>query len=130
MRNDIKTGMLAGTVLCIVGIVWFCTRQEVIHRPLIKIEQQNQTADVKPVGGSAVKPQVYSPAKSEEKSPVVEVGRVHIVGQGQTLSDISKIYYNNFSGWKRIYEANKEQFPKGPNAIRPGIRLIIPQKLL
>ena len=76
---------------------------------------------------SAAKPQVYAPAESEEKSAVVEVGRVHIVTQGQTLSDISKIYYNNISGWKRIYEANKELFPKGPNIIKPGMRLIIPQ---
>jgi LysM repeat protein len=127
MRTDIKSGMIAGTVLCIGGIVWFCTRQQIIHQPLIKFEQQNKTSEARGVRNSTAKQQVYAPAKSEAKSAVVEIGRVHIVAQGQTLSDISKIYYNNVSGWKRIYEANKEQFPKGPNTIKPGMRLIIPQ---
>lgn len=128
MRKDIKTGMLAGTVLCIAGIVWFCTRQQIIHQPLIKIERQNKTSEeVVEVRNSTVRPRVSAPAESKEKTAVVEIGRVHIVAQGQTLSDISKIYYNNVSGWKRIYEANKEQFPKGPDIIKPGIRLIIPQ---
>ena len=120
--------MLAGTVLCIAGIVWFCTRQQIIHQPLIKIERQNKTSEeVVEVRNSTVRPRVSAPAESKEKTAVVEIGRVHIVAQGQTLSDISKIYYNNVSGWKRIYEANKEQFPKGPDIIKPGIRLIIPQ---
>lgn len=127
MRTDIKSGMIAGTVLCIGGIVWFCTRQQVIHQPLIKIEQQNQISEAKPAHNATIKPQVSAPQVSGEKPVVVEIGRVHIVAQGQTLSDISKIYYNNISGWKRIYEANKEQFPKGPNIIKPGMKLIIPQ---
>jgi nucleoid-associated protein YgaU len=126
MRKDVKAGMLAGTVLCIIGIVWFCVRQQVIRQPLIKIEPQNQTSTAKPAGSSAAKRKPV-PAKTEENVAVVEVGRIHIVTQGQTLSDISKIYYNNVSGWKRIYEANKEQFPKGPDTIKPGIKLIIPQ---
>ncbi|MFA6185629.1 MAG: LysM peptidoglycan-binding domain-containing protein [Phycisphaerae bacterium] len=119
MRIDVKAGMLAGTVLCITGIVWFCTRQQIIKQPSIKFESQQPV----PAAQRAKNP----PTKPEEKSAVVEIGRVHIVAQGQTLSDISKIYYNNVNGWKRIYEANKEQFPKGPNIIKPGIRLIIPQ---
>jgi nucleoid-associated protein YgaU len=127
MRTDIKSGMIAGTVLCIAGIVWFCTRQEVIHQPLIKIEQQNKASEAREIQKPAVRPQISAPAESEKKSAVVEIGRLHIVAQGQTLSDISKIYYNNTSGWKRIYEANKDQFPKGPNIIKPGMRLIIPQ---
>lgn len=129
MRNDVKVGMLTGTVLCIAGIVWFCVRQQVIRQPVIKIEQQ-KISEVKPIikpaSGSSAKQQPVR-AKVEEKSAVVETGIVHIVAQGQTLSDISKIYYKNAGGWKKIYEANKEQFPKGPNIIKPGMRLIIPQ---
>ena len=127
MRKDIKTGMLGGTILCIAGIVWFCSQQQIIHRPLIKIGRQNQTSEARPIYDSAAKPKVSVPAEFEEKSAVVEIDYVHIVTQGQTLSDISKIYYNNVSGWKKIYEANKELLPKGPDTIRSGMRLIIPQ---
>ena len=123
MRRDIKTGMLAGTALCIIGIVWFCIKQQVIRQPLIKIEPQSQISEAESGRGSANKIRTYEPAKT----PTSEIGIVHTVRQGQTLSDISKIYYNSSGGWKKIYEANKEQFPRGPNTIRPGMRLIVPQ---
>ena len=116
--------MLAGTVLCIIGIVWFCIKQQVIRQPPIKIEPQSQiSSEAESRRGSANKIRPHEPAKT----PTSEIGIVHTVTQGQTLSSISKIYYNNSGGWKKIYEANKEQFPKGPNTIRPGMRLVIPQ---
>ena len=128
MRKDIKTGMLAGTVLCIAAIVWFCTRQEIIHRPqVIDIERQNQTSETTSVHKSAAKPHIYTPASPANIPPAAETGRIHIVEQGQTLSDISKIYYNTSSEWKKIYEANKDLFPRGPDIIKPGMKLIIPQ---
>lgn len=135
MRKDIKTGMLAGTVLCFVAIVWFCVKQEVISQPLMKVESHlkktrtseadNNNALSHPAE-QAKDPQVqtYEPAVKTEAS---ETAIIHTVTAGQTLSDISKIYYNTGSGWKKIYEANKEQFSKGPDIIRPGMRLIIPQ---
>lgn len=130
MRKDVKTGMLAGTVLCFVGVVWFCAKQQIITAPLIKFESQ-----------SLVAPQSREPEKSEssvplynvnsdssaEAKPTAETSIIHTVTQGQTLSDISKIYYNTPSGWKKIYEANKQQLPQGPDTIKAGMRLIVPQ---
>ncbi|MBN1787540.1 MAG: LysM peptidoglycan-binding domain-containing protein [Sedimentisphaerales bacterium] len=154
MRKDVKTGMFAGTVLCLVAIVWFCAKQQIVTSPLIKFESPNlvelteqeiiedENADF-PVSKMPEKPVVtekstatfndsaYQPVQqllTEEKKPAVpESLRVHTVTAGQTLSDISKIYYDSPNKWKKIYEANKEKFPKGPDAITPGMKLTIPQ---
>ena len=134
MRRDVKTGMIGGTVVCLIAIVWFCVKQQIIASPTIKFESQQLTSpankknteleDSKPIviapAYKPVQPQVQKPDNAE---PVI-----HTVTQGQTLSDISKIYYNTPSGWKKIYEANKEHLPRGPDTIRAGMRLVIPQQ--
>jgi nucleoid-associated protein YgaU len=136
MRRDIKTGMLAGTVLCLVAVVWFCIKQQVITTPLTKFESQKliTPANKEPAGLENSSPIVIAPVdKQIQKSDSAATDKntdtsiIHTVTQGQTLIDISKIYYNTFSGWKKIYEANKERLPRGPDTIRAGMRLVIPQ---
>jgi hypothetical protein len=140
MRKDVKTGMLAGTVLCLVFVVWFCAKQQIIVQPVIKFESLNNEIiepknDVLPVtlAQSAERFNVptYEPVQPQsqktQKPDDAEALVFHIVAQGQTLSNISNIYYNTPYRWKKIYEANKEQFPKGPDAITPGMKLAIPQ---
>jgi hypothetical protein len=143
MRRDVKTGMLAGTVLCLIAIVWFCVKQQVIIEPLIKFKSQNL---IEPENSEIVEPEndnlPVTSAKSMEKSDVPAYKSIqpptqksdnsqnfiiHNVIQGQTLSDISKIYYNTPFGWKKIYEANKERLSQGPDRVKAGMQLVIPQ---
>ena len=143
MRRDVKTGMLAGTVLCLAAIVWFCVKQQIITQPLIKFKSQNfielakneftesendnlTAVSAKPMEKSDV-PTYKSIQPLTQKPDNSQNFIIHNVIQGQTLSDISKIYYNTPYGWKKIYEANKEQLPQGPDTIRAGMRLAIPQ---
>jgi len=49
------------------------------------------------------------------------------VGDGETLSDISKEYYISASEWQKILNANKNA-TKYPNKLRPGAKLIIPEQ--
>jgi hypothetical protein len=143
MRKDIKTGMLAGTVLCLVAVVWFCAKQQIITQPLIKFESQSIIESAKKeftesendnLTAVSAKPierfnaPTYEPIQPQFQKPDnAGTSIIHTVMQGQTLSDISKIYYNTPYGWKKIYEANKEQFPKDPDTIRLGMKLVIPQ---
>jgi hypothetical protein len=151
MRKDIKTGMLAGTVLCLIAVVWFCAKQQIASRPPMKFESpnltENETIEAEnvdlPASTSSEEPVVpekpaevsnvpaYEPIQQQsqkgEKPDIIENFIIHTVTGGQTLSDISKIYYDTPGKWKKIYEANKEQFPKGPDTIMPGMKLIIPQ---
>lgn len=128
MPKDVKIGMLAGTVLCLVAVVWFCAKQQIATGPVTKLESQNSTAPInkEPAEFKNNSP-LYNADSSVEAKTTVETSIVHTVAAGQTLSDISKIYYNTPFGWKKIYEANKEQLSQGPDTIKAGMRLVIPQ---
>ncbi|MDD5134651.1 MAG: LysM peptidoglycan-binding domain-containing protein [Phycisphaerae bacterium] len=138
MQKDIKTGMLAGTVLCFIAVVWFCVKEQVISQPLMRVESNiketlaseadNNTSQIKQESIESTYIQNYEQTQTNAvKTEIAETTITHTVTAGQTLSDISKTYYNTAGKWKKIYEANKEQFPMGPDAIRPGMRLVIPQ---
>ncbi|MBU1261227.1 MAG: LysM peptidoglycan-binding domain-containing protein [Planctomycetes bacterium] len=122
MRKDVKTGLLVGTGLCLAVAVWFCMHQQVIEQPRIKplLPQDNIEADIS---------SQTTPAETERKAHTSKIDslRTHIVQPGQTLSDISKIYYDTTGNWKKIYEVNKESLPNGPDTIRVGMKLVIPE---
>jgi nucleoid-associated protein YgaU len=140
MRKDVKIGMLIGTGLCLAAAVWFCVHQQVVEQPRIEellsekkdLFATTTAGQVKPEAAqeqiSIVKnsniPQMAntSDAASGEKS-----FRMHTVLPGQTLSDISRIYYGTAGSWKKIYEANKESLPRGPDTVKAGMKLIIPE---
>ncbi len=130
---DVKIGMIGGTVFCLTAIVWFCVKQQIITSPLAKIESQQSAASAnkKNTEPENSRPIIIAPAYKPSAQQVQKTEnaefRIHTVTPGQTLIDISKIYYNTPSGWKKIYEANKEKLPRGPDTIRTGMQLVIPQ---
>ena len=52
-------------------------------------------------------------------------GKVHVVQQGETLSNISKQFYGTTARWKEIWQANTDVIPK-PEMLKPGMELRIP----
>lgn len=51
----------------------------------------------------------------------------HTVQKGETLSGISRKYYNTVSCWKSILEANKNLI-SDPKKLRVGMRIVIPPR--
>jgi nucleoid-associated protein YgaU len=51
----------------------------------------------------------------------------HTVVAGDTLSSISKKYYDDIGKYMKIYEANKEVIGDNPDLIKPGQVLVIPK---
>ena len=51
----------------------------------------------------------------------------HVVAAGDTLSAISKKYYDDANQYMKIYEANKDVIGGDPNLIKPGQELVIPK---
>ena len=49
----------------------------------------------------------------------------YTVGKDETLQTIAKKFYNSYSKWPKIYEANKDKI-SDPNHIRTGAVLTIP----
>lgn len=57
--------------------------------------------------------------------PEFKTSRFHIVGESDTLSDISQKYYGTSRKWRTIYEANRDAI-SNPDFLEKGTKLIIP----
>jgi nucleoid-associated protein YgaU len=53
--------------------------------------------------------------------------RLYVVEKGDTLSGISHQYYGVANDYHRIYAANRDELPRGPDVIYPGQVLRIPR---
>lgn len=66
-----------------------------------------------------------TPAMASEKASATPAGRTYTVVSGDTLSRISKQFYNDANQWQRIFEANRDILTN-PDRIFPGQNLRIP----
>jgi len=138
MRKDVKTGMLIGTCLCFVAVVWFIAKQR-ISTPEAMIRPSQPADEIQAIAEAPAPPELIYPPTALPQIPAptdaetqpaqpknTQSPLIHVVKKGQTLSDISKIYYNSTQHWQKIYLANKKKLPKGPNTLKPGMQLVIP----
>jgi nucleoid-associated protein YgaU len=138
MRKDVKIGMLLGTGVCLAAAVWFCVHQQIVEQPRVEdlMSQKKElfaTSSVPEVNFKSTerenliaKNQVILPSAPSTAGEITSA-KIHTVQAGETLSDISRIYYGTSGNWKKIYEANKELLSRGPDTVRTGMKLIIPQ---
>jgi uncharacterized protein YidB (DUF937 family) len=70
---------------------------------------------------------VQAGSSSTAPAPKEEV-EIYVVVAGDSLSKISKRFYDDGNAWRRIYDANKEVIGANPDLIRPGQKLRIPKK--
>ena len=54
--------------------------------------------------------------------------QTYTVETGDTLATIAQRFYDDASGWRRIYEANRAEIGDNPDAIRVGMQLRIPPR--
>jgi len=75
------------------------------------------------VQGLPIDPETGEPMRPERPSlpPAIE----YTVKPGDTLSEIAQHFYGQATRWREIYEANRRVLPE-PEALRPGMRLMIP----
>lgn len=122
VRNIVKAGSDAAetTVISASSLPKVPEREAKIDLELTEEEaapaSTNLTAKVE---APAEKKEAAEPPK--EKEP-----RIHVVGQGDNLGNISRKYYGEFKRWKDIAEANKEILPD-PNKLKIGMKLVIPE---
>jgi nucleoid-associated protein YgaU len=62
---------------------------------------------------------------SVDPVPTVAKPKTHVVARGETLSGISKQYFDTVTKWKLILETNKDLI-SAPEDLRPGMKLVIP----
>ena len=61
-----------------------------------------------------------------EQTEKIKAQKFHIVRKGETLSEISRKYYDSANKWQKILDANR-QIIKDVNKLRPGTKIIIPE---
>jgi nucleoid-associated protein YgaU len=64
---------------------------------------------------------------SSSTAPGAQRDRTYTVVKGDSLSKIAKREYGNANGWRRIFDANRDQITD-PDLIHPGQVLRIPQE--
>ena len=62
---------------------------------------------------------------------VTPAGGAHryTVRQGDTLIAIAQRLFGDQKHFKAIYDANKKQFPQGPDHLKSGLVLVLPRDL-
>ncbi|MDH7598083.1 MAG: LysM peptidoglycan-binding domain-containing protein [Sedimentisphaerales bacterium] len=135
MTTDYKVGLALGIGLAVLLVVFFVTRPRRLPSSApAQSSQEVPTQQISPpvpapvAGPNEAQIQVPVPAPIEPIAPSVpppRPQRVHVVREGETLSDIAERYYGTPNRWLRIYKAN-ESVIKDPDRIYPGMRLVIP----
>ncbi len=56
----------------------------------------------------------------------IKTKRFHIISDGETLSEISRKYYDSARKWQKILDANRDVI-KDIGKLKPGTKIIIPE---
>ncbi|MCP4610230.1 MAG: LysM peptidoglycan-binding domain-containing protein [Planctomycetes bacterium] len=137
--------MILGLVLVTVTMLWFFGGANLNPKARILNLRSN--------GEPAAPPETFIPAKSteadtarEESNPLpttdsqsqepewkkyyqeekIKTQRFHIISDGETLSEISRKYYDSARKWQKILDANKDVI-EDVNKLKPGTKIIIPE---
>ena len=93
-----------------------------------KKEDEDQKPEAKPfITADIDKAKADMVLKQKEVVKKAQEVKKHTVVAGETLSAISKKYYDDAGKYMKIYEANKGVIGGDPNLIKPGQELVIPK---
>ena len=130
MPKDLKIGMLLGLVLVAAVMLWLFIGPGLS----IRITRQGSHGTEAPWGSSAM-PNNLSANNSAaiqpdltiyEQADKIKTQRFHIVRDGETLSEISRKYYDSANKWQKILDANRDAI-EDVSKLKPGTKLIIPE---
>ncbi len=152
MQKDLKIGMLVGLVLVMAVMLWLCigpglspkaegpdprsnaspqedpatTNNFSTNGLTAQSTEDNQSKPPDSTIYSTVQRTPFGGHPTVEQAEKIKTQKFHIVREGETLSEISRKYYDSANKWQKILEANR-QIIKDVNKLRPGIKLIIPE---
>ncbi len=145
MQKDLKIGMILGLVLVTVTMLWFFAGSNLNPKARILNLRSNRE--------TAPPPETFGPTKSSEPDTVreennqlsatdnhsqepewkkyrqaekIKTERFHIISEGETLSEISRKYYDSARKWQKILDANRDVI-KDVSKLKPGTKIIIPE---
>ncbi len=129
MQKDLKIGMLLGLILVMVIMVWLSNGPNLSRRaegPETRPARKNNFStngltelNAEDNQSGLLDSTIY------EQSEKIKTQKFHIIGEGETLSEISYKYYGSANKWQMIFNANRNVI-KDVNKLRPGTKIIIP----
>ncbi len=145
MQKDLKIGMLVGLVLVMAVMLWLSIGPGLSPKaegpkPRSNPSPQEDPATTNNFSTNGLTAQntednqskppdstIYSGGHpTVEQAEKIKTQKFHIVRKGETLSEISRKYYDSANKWQKILEANRQSI-KDVNKLKPGIKLIIPE---
>jgi nucleoid-associated protein YgaU len=145
MQKDLKIGMILGLVLVTIAMLWLFAGSGL--SPKAKVLNLRSNRDTPPppeTSGSTssseidiVKEENYQLSTTDNQSQEpewkqyrqaekIKTQRFHIIQEGETLSEISRTYYDSAIKWQKILDANREVI-EDLNKLKPGTKIIIPE---
>ena len=146
MQKDLKIGMILGLVLVIVTMLWLFAGPGLSPKArILNLGSNRETADMSETSGptksseidtvreendqlSATDNQSQEPDwKKYRQAEKIKTQRFHIIREGETLSEISRTYYDSARKWQKILDANREVI-EDISKLKPGTKIIIPEQ--
>lgn len=142
MQKDLKIGMFLGLLLVAAGMLWLSTHpalstkarmlgaHKTLSLPQVSSKQLRFATNL-----PGVPPTIRDEPSGDKRKSIpdnnvqkeaekIKTQRFHIVRKGETLSDISQVYYGSANMWHKISSANRIG---NPTQLKPGTKLIIPE---
>jgi nucleoid-associated protein YgaU len=138
MQKDLKIGMLLGLVLVTVVMVWLSTGPSLSPKAAGPDTHSNRPPQEGPARSNNFSTKGLTALNAEdnqseppdstiyEQTEKIKTQKFHIIGEGETLSNISYKYYGSANKWQMILDANRDVI-KDVNKLRPGTKIIIPE---
>ena len=145
MQKDLKIGMLLGTVLVTVVMVWLFTGPSLRPKAARPDPRSNRPPledtttphnfstnglTVQTAEDNQSEPPdstIYSPGHpTVEQTGKIKTQKFHIIRKGETLSEISHKYYGSANKWQKIFDANRDAI-EDVSKLKPGTKIIIPE---
>jgi nucleoid-associated protein YgaU len=145
MQKDLKIGMILGLVLITVTMLWLFAGPGLSPKAkVLNLRSNRETAPPPETSGSTSSPEIdtvreesnqLSTTENQSQEPEwkkyrqaekIKTQRFHIIQEGETLSEISRTYYDSARKWQKILDANREVI-EDVSKLKPGTKIIIPE---
>ncbi len=122
--------MLLGLVLAMAVMLWLSIgpglspKARFQHfRNVATVQENSGSPNNRPTNSSAA---IQPDSTIYEQAEKIKTQKFHIVRKGETLSEISRKYYDSANKWQKILDANRDKI-EDVSKLKPGTKLIIPE---
>ncbi len=143
MQKDLKIGMILGLVLVTIAMLWLFAGPGLSPKvKILNLRNNRETAPLPETSSSinssdteSAENNKLSTTENQSQEPdwkkyrqdeKIKTHRFHIIREGDTLSEISRKYYDSATKWQKILDANRDVI-EDVSKLKPGTKILIPE---